>query len=144
MSQVSVPDEDLSNWLNVIKSYQRSTIEVFLKDASPDEAAQKWLSSARPPNLAHFGGETNAKPFWDAFKAEFNKFICDEKSYEEEKAELVKNSNITKELLISVIASAIGATIGYAATLLAPAVMLLLYTVGKMGVNAYCHTLQKK
>jgi len=43
-----------------------------------------------------------------------------------------------KALLISVVSAALGATLGYSATLLAPAVALLLCIVGKMGKNAFC------
>ena len=47
-------------------------------------------------------------------------------------------SPITKALLIATIAAALVAAIGFAATLLAPAVALLLCVVRKTGRNAFC------
>ena len=86
----------------------------------------------------------DTKPFWDNFVNEFNKFICDDNEYKSEKSAIQKESSISKGILISAISAALGAKIGFAATLLAPAVTLLLFTVGKMTKNAYCATYYTK
>ncbi len=47
-------------------------------------------------------------------------------------------SPVAKSIWISIISVALGATMGFAATLLAPAVAIMLSIVGRMGINAYC------
>lgn len=136
---IEIPDIEIDEWLSELKPYQRKTITELIGNLSPQEAAEKWITATGPQNTIPFGGSKDTKPFWDRFKEEFDKFLCDEGSYVEERTAIINEAGITKALLISGISAAIGATIGYTATLLAPAVAILLYIVGKMGVNAYCN-----
>jgi hypothetical protein len=140
MKNLTIPNEDLTSWLAELKPYQRNTLISFSSSLGPEEAAERWLTTIGLTNIAGFGGSPflDHKPFWDKFKAECNKFICDDKSYVEEKASLLKEANISKTMLISVISGAIGATLGTMGTLIAPAVTLILFTVGQLGLNAYC------
>lgn len=139
MSEIKIPDQDVATWLADLKPYQRGTLEEFLLTETVEGAAERWLSSTGSPNIAPFGGPNDHKPFWTRFKDEFRKFICDETAYTEERKALMAESPIANAIMISTISSAIGATIGYSATLLAPAVALLLCVAGKMGRNAYCN-----
>ena len=134
----------ISDWLAPLKPYQRNSIIELLKDHDEVETAKIWVSSHGPENTVPFGGIPNTKPFWDNLKLEFNKFICDDITYKKEKESLKSESNIPKELLISAISAAIGATLGFTATLLAPAIALLLFSVTKITKNAYCNTYYKK
>ena len=59
-------------------------------------------------------------------------------TYKKEREKLNAESTMTKQLFISMISAALGAVLGYTATLLAPAVTVMLYSVGKIGLNAYC------
>lgn len=138
MTDFEIPTSDLDEWLNELKPYQRNTINKLLTSSSPEEIAKIWISASGSQNTIQFGGERNTEPFWDRFEGAFKKFICDETSYVEEKSALIAEAPVTRALLIAAVSSAIGATIGYAATLLAPAVVLLFYSVGKIGKNAYC------
>ena len=139
MTTLQIPDADIAEWLGVLKPYQRTTLEVFLEGATPEQAAERWLGSTGSPNIIPFGGPHDTKPFWERFKDEFRKFVCDDNAYLEEKKALDTQGPIGKAVLVSAVSAAIGATIGYSATLLAPAVTLLLCAVGKMGRNAYCN-----
>lgn len=139
MINIEIPVADTNEWLSLLKPYQRSTIDFFLQDSTPEEAAEKWLSTTGSPNIVPFGGQQNTKPFWDSFKTEFRKFLCDDEAYVEEKKLLSMEDGVTKAFLVSTISAAIGASIGFAATLLAPAVTLLLCSVGKIGIKAYCN-----
>lgn len=138
MPAPEVPNSDLDAWLSVLKPYQRNVIKEFLREVPPEQAAERWLGTAGSPNIVPFGGSRDTKPFWDKFKSEFRRFLCDDGAYVEEKAALCAEGGVSKALLISAISAAIGASIGYAATLLAPAVAIMLCTAGKIGVNAYC------
>lgn len=139
MTALQVPDADIAEWLGVLKPYQRTTLATFLEGATPEQAAERWLGSTGSPNIIPFGGPHDTKPFWERFKDEFRKFVCDENAYLEEKKALDTQGPVGKAVLVSAVSAAIGATIGYSATLLAPAVTLLLCAVGKMGRNAYCN-----
>jgi hypothetical protein len=45
---------------------------------------------------------------------------------------------------VSMVSATIGAQLGFAATLLAPACVLLLYTVGRIGLIDYCEATKVK
>lgn len=143
---LQIPDCELDEWLSELKPYQRNTIQQLLVAMPPDEVAKKWVMDSGSQNIVPFGGvnyrvaRRDNKPFWDRFKSEFKKFICDDGAYVSEKTALSTESPATKALLISAISAAIGTSIGYAAILLAPAVALLLCIVGKIGINAYCNS----
>jgi hypothetical protein len=140
MSKIQVPNEDLKSWLAELKPFQRSTLEHFMESMGAEAAAERWLSTIGTPNLVGFGGAgvTDPKPFLERFKTEFHKFLCDDNAYSDEKKEITGQMPISKTVLISMISSAIGAHMGTAGTLIAPAVTLFLFTIGKMGINAYC------
>ena len=57
--------------LGVLKPYQRTTLEVFLEGATPEEAAERWLGSTGSPNIIPFGGPHDTKPFCERFKGQF-------------------------------------------------------------------------
>ncbi|HNX77797.1 MAG TPA: hypothetical protein PKM56_19110 [Candidatus Rifleibacterium sp.] len=136
-----IPNLDLNDWLNGLRPYQKNLILEMLK-SEPDheKVAMGWLNSNSLGNTVPFGGEQDPKPFWDKFKLEFRKFICGDKAYDNERSQLAKEAPISSMLAINAISGALGATIGYSATFLAPAVAILLYSISKMGVNAYCQT----
>ncbi len=130
----------LSEWLLELKPYQRVGIKTLIDSYGEEKAAEKWITFRGPCTNIPFGGENNidTKPFFDRFKYEFKKFMCGHPDYEEYRRKLGSESPVLKGMYISVISSALGATLGFAATLLAPAVAILLACVGKMGLNAYC------
>ena len=135
---IEVPESDLEEWIGELKPYQREALDEMMEEMEAEEAAKIWLTSQGPEDIISFGGPRDSEPFWDKFKSEFQKFLCKEDEYVEFKKEIREKSNVTKQLLISSISAAIGSTIGFAATLLAPAVAVMLNLVGHMGVNAYC------
>lgn len=141
---IQIPDCTLDDWLAELKPYQCATLAQFLKTCTPEQTAEKWLSTAGSENIAHFGGIRDSKPFWRRFCEEFKRFICDESAYVNEKQALSTEGPVAKAFLISTISAAIGACLGYSATLLAPAVTLLLYAVGRVGLTAYCRVSDEK
>jgi hypothetical protein len=138
MCDISIPAGELDEWLAVLKPYQRNTIKQFLGTEPPEAAAEKWLGATGSPNIAPFGGTRDTKPFLQLFQSEFRKFLCDDNAYVEEKKLLSGESPVGKAIIVSSVSAALGASIGFSATLLAPAVAIMLCSVGKMGVRAYC------
>ena len=133
----------LTDWLSELKPYQRNSIEILIKNYGEEKAAEIWITSNGPLNNIPFGGERvkDTKPFFDRFKTEFGKFICGHPDYDEDRKKLGIESPNIKSMIIAAISGALGARLGLATTLLAPAVVLLLSCVGKMGLKAYCQGL---
>lgn len=140
---IEIPESSIEEWINELKPYQRSSINQLLKSSEPNDVAKLWLTSHGAINTIPFGGIQDTNLFWKNFIDEFNKFICDETQYANEKKDFGNEVPLTKTILISVISAAIGAKLGFSATFVAPAVALSLFTVGKMTKNAYCATYYK-
>jgi hypothetical protein len=130
----------LVDWLDQLKPYQKNSMLILINSYGEEEAIEKWLSANGSKDNIPFGGvqTTDTKPFLDRFKSEFKKFVCNHPDYEEERKKLNIESPVVKTIWISIISASLGATLGFAATLLAPAVAVMLSIVGKMGINAYC------
>ena len=129
----------LDEWLSVLKPYQINSIKTLINIHGEDKAAEIWISANGPSNIAQFGGiHQSTQPFFDNFKTEFKKFICGRPDYDSYRIQLNSESKVINTIYVSVISAAIGATLGFAAALLAPAVAILLSAVGKMGIKAYC------
>ncbi len=133
---LDIPKCELEAWLEELKPYQRNTILQLLATSSPEEAAEKWISATGFSDIVPFAGTIDGKSFWEKFKVEFRKFVCDENEYVEEKKAL--KGQRTRGALLSAASAALGASLGYSATVLVPAIALLLFTVGKIGIIAYC------
>lgn len=129
----------LEEWLEELKPYQKNSIKILIAQYSEEKAAEIWITSNGPSNNVPFGGVSkNTAPFFERFKIEFKKFICGHPDYEANRIKLNTEKPVVKTLFLTVTSSAIGAEIGLSATLLIPAVAVLLGSVGKIGLNAYC------
>lgn len=137
---MNIPEGDINEWIGEFEPYQTNTIASLLECHAPEEAMSMWLSANGPSLTMPFGGSTEktSEAFLDTFKTEFKKFICGDEEYAEERAKLRAEGPVAKSLFISVISAAIGATLGYTATLLAPAVAIMLHTVTTVGLKAWC------
>jgi hypothetical protein len=133
-----IEDAPLEEWLSTLKPYQIGSISQMVADSGEEDAAKNWLSANGPSSTVGFGGISNPEPFYERFMEEFRKLICGDEAYAEIRAQLGAESPVVKTIYVSVISTALGATLGYTATLLAPAVAILLHLIGKMSVNAWC------
>lgn len=137
---MDIPNNTVQDWIAELKPYQTSSMAFLVENHDEEEAIKRWLSANGPTATIQFGGAGNSpEPFFDRFKEEFRKFVCGDESYEKYREQLLAETPIAKSIYISCISAALGATLGYAATLLAPAVAVMLHIVGAMGVNAYCN-----
>ena len=139
---MELPQVETSEWLSHLKQYQRSSLSILIDMHGEEEAAKLWLAANGPKDTQKFGGNGNVQPFWDRFVAELRLFICGDKKYNKERKELLQQAKGATALLVSVISGAIGASLGFSASLLAPAVALMLHVIGKVGANAWCNTQQ--
>jgi hypothetical protein len=139
-SLFDIPTKDLSFWLDGLKPYQRKDVLELIQIHGEEIAAEKWLSAYGFSNTIPFGGQSDSKPFFAYFKEEFTKFICGHPDYEEQREKIKSQGEIVSAVTISYISIALSSKIGMTSALLSPAVALLLFTAGKIGLKAYCKT----
>lgn len=138
--QPQVPVFQLVDLLSALKPYQSHSISQLCDKHGEVEAAKIWLSARGPSDTQRFGGSApnDSEPFWDKFNEELRLFICGDKKYKKEREQLLADAKPTAFVLISGISGYLGATLGFAPSLLAPAVAMMLYSIGKVGINAWC------
>jgi hypothetical protein len=126
--------------LNALDNYQEEIIRTFLISSSNNylECADKWLN-ATTANTAKFGGDPNrAKIYREKLMEELEKFLCGDMQYEEDRKKISESKDKTEKYIIGVISTAIAKTIGTAGAFIAPIIVLLLISIGKMALNAWC------
>ncbi len=126
--------------LLAIDGFQKEILESFLVSTGNDylASADKWLN-AGPSNTAKFGGEPNkAIIYRDKLLEEVEKFICGDNRYDEDRKKISESADKSKQYIIGVMSTAIGSTMGVAGTFVAPVIVLLIMSIGKMAVNAWC------
>jgi hypothetical protein len=130
-------------WLDALPMYQQKIITQLLSEGlSPEDAATRWLSASIKDTFP-FGGVRGGKPFLERVVDELEAFLCGDTKYETERAKLLAEAKPTQLFVVSVISLAIAPIVGASAVFLAPAISLLLITVTKLGLNAWC-TMRKE
>jgi len=138
--------QNIDFWLDGIKQFKRNELkEIMSTIDDPLEVAKLSIESYQG-FTAPFGGQRTSvgKSLWENIIFEFNKFMCDEKEYIEEKKNLNSHKGLTSSLIVGTISSSIGASLGIFAGAIAAPIALLLYIAAKGGLNAYCITYYKE
>lgn len=135
-----IPSYELNELLTALKPYQAGAISQLIEKHGEEETAKLWLSANGPTDTQKFGGagSLDSKPFWHKFNEELRLFICGDKKYKKERDKLLSEAKPASLVLVSGISGLLGSTLGFAPSLLAPAVAMMLYVIGKVGVNAWC------
>lgn len=140
---MDIPNLELNEWLKELKPYQKEIMEQLIEKFGEDGAIEKWLLANGPSNTIKFGGDKTCKPFLDRFKEEFTKFICGHEDYLKEQTQLAEQGEVTRTMLVGSISGLIGSKLGVATTVIAPVVVISLFTLGKIGRKAYCSEFEK-
>lgn len=139
---ITIPNENAEAWLSTLKKYQSSSVRRFLDIGSEEKALELWLTASGPSSVSQFGGDNSKVPgrkaFVEQFKIEFKAFLCGSDKYAAEREELGALTGDVKTYLVGVISSAIAVSLGSTSAFIAPAVVIMLIAVSKMGVNAWC------
>lgn len=132
-------------WLDQLPTYQREIVNQLLAlGSTEEEAAAHWLT-ADTQGVAPFGGEARSRSiFFRKFIDEIHDFLCSDSRYGKEREEILKQFSLGQATTVSGVAAALSGPLSAAGPLLAPAVALVLVTVGKMGLNAWCATVQEE
>lgn len=124
-----------------LDNYQQEIVLALLKATNNNylEAADKWLS-ASPSNTAKFGGDSSHSTIYrEKVVEEIEKFLCgNEPSYEEEREKLKEQSDKSQKYIIGVLSTAIGSQLGVAGVFIAPVIVLVIISMGKICINAWC------
>jgi len=126
--------------LSSIDDFQAEIIKTFLASTSNNYlvSADNWLN-ASTANTAKFGGEPNkAKIYRDKLLEELEKFLCGDQQYEDDRKKIAESSDKSQKYIIGVMSAAIGKTLGAAGPFIAPVIVLLILSIGKMAINAWC------
>lgn len=135
--------EDPAQWLEGIPNYQRRIVDTLLAQGKAyDAAAESWLSASLE-NTFPFGGDTQNRGkgvFLEKLIDEIESYLCGGNKYKAEREKLFGEKSIIRTYVVSSIAVAVAPSLGVSATFLAPAVALVLASLGKITINAWCTT----
>jgi hypothetical protein len=135
--------DDPAKWVHDLPDYQREPIQKLLADGSSfDEIAQAWIS-ASAANTFRFAatapvGDKGA--FLENLRREIRSFLCGDKKYKKERDGLFGEKGIARTYVVSAMAVAIAPHLGVASAVIAPLVALVLASLGKVALNAWCAT----
>jgi|WetSurMetagenome_2_1015567.scaffolds.fasta_scaffold21591_5 hypothetical protein len=132
---------DLDEWLKELKPFQIKTIKSLVQKFGEEEAAKRWIESTGPINTATFGGTPSngkRKNYYKALKSELHKFICVQEDYIDERKKFFNQGELINAAVSAKIAIVIAPVIGLSVSIVLPAVILLLHTISKISINAYC------
>ena len=133
--------DDPKKWITELPEYQRTPLEQLLNDGqSFEQIAQSWLS-ASAANTYRFSAVNPAgkkDAFLDNLRKELRAFLCGDNKYKKERDGLFGEKGLARTYVVSAMAVAIAPYLNVAATVIAPVVALLLASIGKITINAWC------
>ena len=135
--------EDPIKWVQELPEYQRVVIdELRSSGKSFDVIAQTWINVSAE-NTFRFTAmkpvDNNAN-FLENLKKEVRSFLCNDKKYEKERADLNRQEQPIRTYIIGVIAVAIAPHVGMAAPVISPIIAIILVSIGKITLNSWCAT----
>ena len=122
--------------VEVLEPFQQVLILDLLSQYSEEEALQIWLTVSGPEHTATFGG-SGFKDYFKNFKYEFDNLILGEGKYKDCLKELNEYATISKFFIVAFLSTKLSESMGVAAGVVAPLIVLSLGIVGKIGLNAY-------
>jgi hypothetical protein len=127
------------NWLDALPEYQRKSIQQLLDQGKTyEEAAVIWLSANGPSNTHPFGTQNTKSIFFEKLLEEVESFFCRDDKYIEEKKQLLTQFKAGDVYVLTFISTVISPIVGASAPLISPAIALILMTILRMGLNAWC------
>lgn len=145
--------DSAEEWLDSLPEEKENLTELLKKD-NVEEAASLWvneqvcatLPSTWLDNKDMFldKSQETEKEYFHLVKMEVQKLLCGDKAYEKDRDELHQliEKEVPRSTVIAFVSGVIGAQVGLAATLIAPAIVIIFILIGKIALNAWCN-LQK-
>jgi hypothetical protein len=128
-------------WVNQgLESYQQKICwELLADNTDPMRAAETWLTVS-PTDTSPFGATSSTRIFLDRVIEEIEKLLCGDPAYEKERKKIISSSKSAHSYFVAAISVAIAPTLGSSAVFLAPVVALILLSMGKCSLAAWCRT----
>ena len=130
-------------WIQELPHFQRDAIETLLANGSSfEDVAQVWIS-ASAENTYRFAAAApvgNKGAFLDNLKKEVRAFLCGDKKYKKEREGLFGEKGVARAYVVSAMAVAIAPHLSVAAAVISPLIALVLASIGKVALNAWCAT----
>lgn len=132
---------DPIEWVVGLAEYQREPIVVLIREENSfEDVAHRWVT-ATAANTFRMGAAVNTgdqNTFLLRVKAEVRAYLCGDRRYKKERDSLFAEKSPTRTLVVSGIAVAIAPRLGVSAPVLAPVIALILASLGKIILNAWC------
>ncbi len=129
-------------WVDSLPKYQKDIVSQLLSSGkTPEEAAEAWLS-ATPQDTYPFGAERGRKLYLEMVVNELEAFICGAPKYNNDRSKfnkLLKESGTVHAYCVGGISVAIAPVVGTSGAVLAPVIALVLMSMGKITINAWCN-----
>jgi hypothetical protein len=138
--------EDPEQWVMQLPKYQSETIsELLIAGNTYEQVAIVWLTASAQNTFGFSASQSDISrsTFLSSVKVEVRAFLCGNARYKKERDGLFHKKCITHSYLVSVMAAAIAPYSGMAASALAPIIALVLASIGKIAVNAWCRVDEK-
>lgn len=131
-----IPEYTTEEWIEVLEPFQQTLILNLLSQHSEEEALQIWITVSGPDHTATFGGN-GLKDYLKNFKTEFDNLILGEDKYKDSLKEFNEHVTVSKFFIVAHLSTMLSESMGVAASVVAPLIVLSLGVVGKIGLNAY-------
>lgn len=135
--------DEPSRWIDDLPTFQRNTIKQLLANGSSfEQVAQAWVTVSAE-NTYRFSANApvgDKSAFLDNLKAEVRAFLCGNKKYKNEREGLFGEKGLARTYVVSTMAVAIAPHLSVASAVIAPLIALILASIGKVVLNAWCAT----
>jgi hypothetical protein len=136
--------DDPEKWVADLPEFQLATIQKLRAGgASYNDVAQAWIT-ASAENTYRFSASApvgDKRAFLDNLRTEVRGFLCGDKKYKKERDGLFGETGLARTYVVSTMAVAIAPHLSVASSVIAPLVALVLASLGKITLNAWCSSL---
>jgi hypothetical protein len=138
--------DDPAQWVTQLPAYQSESIAELLNAGETyDNIALLWLTATAQNTFGFSASQPDGtrSTFLASVKAEVRAYLCGNAKYKKERDGLFGEKGVTRTYVVGAMAVCIAPYIGMAAPVLAPIVALVLASIGKITVNAWCNIDEK-
>jgi hypothetical protein len=128
-------------WIDTLPAYQRDSVRQMRAKGVPyEQIAATWIAASTSTTAPFSSG--NVPPpdlgFIEKLQAEVRAFLCGDKRYDADRKKLLASGGQLQMVVVSAMSAAIAPTVGSVAVVVLPLIALILATLGKFSLNAYC------
>lgn len=137
MNIEAIFDVEPESWLSTLPDYQKVMIdELYAIKGDYDEVAKSWLNNSISTTVP-FGTQKGKSPFFEKILDELEAFFSGDPRYEKERASLISEKGIVQAVFVSGLSYVLSTVFGVAGAFLAPVIAIALFTITKIGINAW-------